>query len=162
SASGDNFFDATHGGAALLEFPQILKRGGASAHYENVGINPPTRGGPPPLAPPPPARPRGHGPHPKQCPFRFAPAAPFSLRPIPYEPPLEGFVSDRQFEYDPPDGRPVLRSAVWTIPAQRRTIRLDVEECRFGPIPEAEFALEPFLAGLGPVRPNWQPAAEPS
>ena len=29
---------------------------------------------------------------------------------------------------------------------QHRTIRLDVEECRFGPIPETEFALEPFLA----------------
>jgi hypothetical protein len=39
---------------------------------------------------------------------------------------------------------------------------LDVEECRFGPIPEAEFALEPFLAGLGPGRPNWEPSHEPS
>ncbi|APW60124.1 hypothetical protein [Paludisphaera borealis] len=37
-----------------------------------------------------------------------------------------------------------------------------MEECRFGPIPEAEFALEPFLADLGPDRPNWQQAVEPS
>jgi hypothetical protein len=39
---------------------------------------------------------------------------------------------------------------------------LDVEECRLGPIPEAEFALDPFLAGLGPGRPNSEPAVEPS
>jgi hypothetical protein len=39
---------------------------------------------------------------------------------------------------------------------------LDVEECRFGPIPEAEFALEAFLASLGPGRPGRQPAVEPS
>ena len=74
----------------------------------------------------------------------------------------EARVSDCRYEYDHPDGRPVLRSCVTTIPAQHRTIRLDVEECRFGPIPEAEFALEPFLASLGPGRPNWQPAVEPS
>jgi hypothetical protein len=37
-----------------------------------------------------------------------------------------------------------------------------VEECRFGPIPEAQFALEPFLASLGPSRAKWQPAVEPS
>ncbi|MGP0067594.1 MAG: hypothetical protein ACLQGP_28865 [Isosphaeraceae bacterium] len=39
---------------------------------------------------------------------------------------------------------------------------MDVEECRFGLIPEAEFAREPFLASLGPVRPGRQPAVEPS
>lgn len=39
---------------------------------------------------------------------------------------------------------------------------MDVVECRFGPIPEAEFALEPFLASLGPDRPKWQPAVESS
>jgi hypothetical protein len=60
------------------------------------------------------------------------------------------------------DGRPVLRSFVRTIPAPHQTIRLDVEECRFGPIPEVEFALEPCLASLGPGRPTWQQAVEPS
>ena len=38
SASG-NFFDATHGGATLLEFPQILKRDGSSTDYEVVELN---------------------------------------------------------------------------------------------------------------------------
>ncbi len=62
-------------------------------------------------------------------------------------------------QYDHPDGRTVLRSLVTTIPLkdkdQIRTIRLDVEECRFGPIPEAEFAVEPFLASLGPGDVVW-------
>ena len=70
--------------------------------------------------------------------------------------------AESRFEYDHPDGRPVLRSCVRTVPAQHQTLRLDVEECRFGPIPEAEFALEPFLASLGPDRPNRRPAVEPS
>lgn len=36
-----------------------------------------------------------------------------------------------------------------------------MEECRFGPIPETEFALEPFLASLGPGRPVQEPPFEP-
>jgi hypothetical protein len=39
---------------------------------------------------------------------------------------------------------------------------LDVEECRFGPIPEAEFAPEPFLASLGPGPLDRQHEFEPS
>ena len=41
-------------------------------------------------------------------------------------------------------------------------MRLDVDECRFGPIPEAEFALEPFLASLGPDRLSAAGEFEPS
>jgi hypothetical protein len=69
-------------------------------------------------------------------------------------------------QYDHPDGRPVLRSVVTTIPLKDkdaiRTLRLDVEECRFGPIPEAEFAVEPFLASLGPGEVIWHQEVEPS
>jgi hypothetical protein len=64
--------------------------------------------------------------------------------------------------YDHPDGRPVLRSLVTMIAGQVRTSRLDVEECRFGPIPESEFAPEPFLAGLRSGLLNRQQAVEPS
>ena len=39
---------------------------------------------------------------------------------------------------------------------------MDVEECRFGPIPEAEFALEPFLARLKPDGIIWKQVEEPS
>ena len=41
-------------------------------------------------------------------------------------------------------------------------MRLDVEECVFGPIPAAEFALEPFLASLGPDLLSRQHEFEPS
>ena len=84
------------------------------------------------------------------------------VRSIHYEHPKQKLVSDGRFEYDHPDGRPVLRSLVTTIPAGHRTIRLDVEECRFGPTPESEFALEPFLASLGPGRIVRHTEAEPS
>ena len=79
-----------------------------------------------------------------------------------YELPIEKLVSDCRLEYDHPDGRPVLRSLVTTIPGQHRTIRLDVEECRFGPIPETEFALEPFLADLKPGEIIRKPVVEPA
>src|SRR5689334_9476821 len=36
SNSGNNFFDATHGGAILLEYPQNLKEIGFSTDYEVV------------------------------------------------------------------------------------------------------------------------------
>jgi hypothetical protein len=64
--------------------------------------------------------------------------------------------------YDHPDGRPVLRSRVETNQAQTWTIRLDVDECRFGPIPETEFALEPFLADLQPGEIIRKPGAAPA
>ena len=159
SASG-NFFDATHGGATLLEFPQNLKRDGSSTDYEVVELNASTGDGHRlvtlRLRTGPEVKDRER----KDCTFVFDADDLFVVRSLHYEAPLEGFVSDCRFEYDHPDGRPVLRSSVTTIPAQHRTIRLDVEECRFGPIPEAEFALEPFLASLGPDRPNWQPEVE--
>ena len=161
SASG-NFFDATHGGATLLEFPQILKRDGSSTDYEVVKLNATTGDGHRLVTLRLRTGPEVKGRDREDCTFVFDADDLFVVRSIHYEDPLEGFVSDCRFEYDHPDGRPVLRSSVTTIPAQHRTIRLDVEECRFGPIPEAEFALEPFLASLGPGRPDWQPAVEPS
>jgi len=85
----------------------------------------------------------------------------FVVRSIHFGEPLQDVASDRRFEYDHPDGRPVLRSFVRTIPAGHRAIRVDVEECRFGPIPESEFGLEPFLTSLGPGRPVRQPEVEP-
>jgi hypothetical protein len=161
SASG-NFFDATHGGATLLEFPQILKRDGSSTDYEVVELNATTGDGHRLVTLRLRTGPEVKGRERKDCTFVFDADDLFVARSIHYKAPLEGFVSDCRFDYHHPDGHPVLRSSVTTIPAHHRTIRLDVEECRFGPIPEAEFALEPFLASLGPVRPDWQPMVEPS
>jgi hypothetical protein len=161
-SAGDNFFDATHGGATLLEFPQILKRGGSSTDYEVVELNATTGDGHRLVTLRLRTGPEVKGRDRNDCTFVLDADDLFVVRSIHYGDPLQGPVTNRCFAYDHPDGRPVLRSFVMTIPAQHRNIRLDVEECRFGPIPEAEFALEPFLASLGPARPDWQPAVEPS
>jgi hypothetical protein len=161
SASGNNHFVGTHGGATLLEFPEILKRDGSSTDYEVVKFNATTGDGHHLVTLRLRTIPEVKGRDRHDLTYVFDADDRFVVRSTHYEDPLTGFVSDGHFEYDHPDGHPVLRSFVRTIPAQHRTIRLDVEECRFGPIPEAEFALEPFLASLGPDRPNWQPAVEP-
>ncbi len=86
----------------------------------------------------------------------------FVARSLRYELPERASESEGRFEYDHSGGRPVLRSFVTTTRGSQRIVRLDVEECRFGPIPESEFGLEAFLAGLGPGRPDRTPEARPS
>jgi hypothetical protein len=162
SASGGVFFDATHGGAALLTFPQILDGGGASTDYEVVELGATTSDGHRLVTLRLRTGPDVKGGDQKDCTFVFDADDLFVARSIHYEAPLAGFVADCRYEYDHPDGRPVLRSCVTTIPGLRQIIRLDVEECRFGPIPEDEFGLETFLASLGPGRPHWRPVVQPS
>jgi hypothetical protein len=162
SNSGNHFFDATHGGATLLEFPQWLKEFGLSTDYEVVEFNATTGDGHRLVTLRLRTGPEVKGRDRQDFTFVFDADDLFVVRSIHNGEPLHDVVSDRRFEYDHLDGRPVLRSSVRTIPAQHRTIRLDLEECRFGPIPESEFALEPFLASLGPGRPDLQPAVEPS
>ncbi|HKI18396.1 MAG TPA: hypothetical protein VKA15_10970 [Isosphaeraceae bacterium] len=160
-ASGNNHFVATHGGAILLEYPQNLKESGFSTDYEVVKLDAATVDGHRLVTLRLRTGPEVKGRDRENSTFVFDADDLFVLRSIHFGEPLQNRVSDIQFEYDHPDGRPVLRSFVRTIPAQHRTIRLDVEECRFGPIPESEFALEPFLASLGPGRPGRQPEVDP-
>jgi hypothetical protein len=162
SASGNNHFVATHGGAILLEYPQNLKESGFSTDYEVVKLDATTVDGHRLVTLRLRTSPEVKGRDRNDITYVFDADDLFVLRSIHFGEPLQNPVSDIQFEYDHPDGRPVLRSSVRTIPAQHLTSRSDVEECRFGPIPEAEFALESFLASLGPGRPNLQPAVEPS
>ena len=160
--SNHNAFIATHGGAALLQFPQTLKDDGISLDLEVTRLSTSTDDGHPLLTlglrSPPGAREADR----QALTFVFAVDDSFVVRSEHYELPKQKLVSDCRFEYDHPDGRPVLRSFVTTIEGQVRTIRLDVEECVFGPIPAAEFALEPFLASLGPGPLDRQHEFEPS
>ena len=58
-----------------------------------------------------------------------------------------------RYDYDHLEGRPIFRTLTSTSvdpTTPKSSIRLEVTECRFGPIPESEFALEPFLARLQP------------
>jgi hypothetical protein len=159
---GIHFFDATHRGATLLEFPRHLKEFGFSTDYEVVEVNATIVDGHRLVTLRLRTSPEVKGRNRQDFTFVFDADDLFVVRSIHNGEPLQGVDSDGHYEYDHPDGRPVLRSFVRTIPAQHRTIRLHVEECRFGPIPEAEFALEPFLASLEPNRPDWQPAVGPS
>ncbi len=162
SAPGDWFFDATHNGATLLEFPQILKRDGSSTDYEVVRLHTTTGDGHRLVTLRLRTGPEVKGRDREDFTLVFDADDLFVVRSIHYGEPLQNVASDRRFEYDHPDGRPVLRSWANTTPAPHRTLRLDVEECRFGPIPEAEFAVEPFLASLGPGGTNRQAAVAPS
>jgi hypothetical protein len=160
--SDHNAFVATHGGAALLQFPQALREEGVIPELEvarlvasdedgrrllTLGLRSPRK-----------AREAADR---MALTFVFEVDDSFVIRSEHCERPRHAFVSDCRFEYDHPAGRPVLRSFFTTIAGQDRTMRLDVEECVFGPIPAAEFAVEPFLAGLGPVPPDRQHGFEP-
>ena len=146
----------------MLAFSEIFRRDGSSTDFEVVELHATTGTGHRLVTLRLRTAPEVKGRERQDLTYVFDADELFVVRSIHSEHTLTGIVSDTRFEYDHPDGRPVLRSSVTTTPAQHRTYRLDVEECRFGPIPEAEFALEPFLAGLGPGRPKWQPVDESS
>ena len=158
SVSGSWFFVATHGGATLLELPQTLK----ATDYEVVKFHTTSVDGHRLVTLRLRTGPEVKGRDRNDLTFVFDADDLFVVRSVHSRDPLKGPVMNRCFAYDHPDGRPVLRSSVTTIPARHRTMRLDVEECKFGPIPEAEFALETFLASLGPHRPKWPRAIESS
>ena len=77
--------------------------------------------------------------------------------------------SGRSFEgryfYDHQGERPIFRALTSTsvdpTPPKLLT-RLEVTECRFGPIPESEVAPEPFLGRLQPGEITWKQVEEPS
>jgi hypothetical protein len=158
-------FLALHGGAALLEYPQTLTEVGISPDFEVACLESSIADGHPLVtlglrtSPSVPAKDR------QTHTFVFAVDDSYVVRSMRYE------FADRtatvtECQYDHPDGRPVLRSLVTTFPLEDkdkiRTLRVDVEECQFGPIPEAEFAVEPFLASLGPGEVVWHQEVEPS
>jgi hypothetical protein len=70
-----------------------------------------------------------------------------------------------RYDYDRQGGRPIFQVITTTnvdSTPPKLSARLEVTECHFGPIPESEFAEEPFLARLGPGRADWPPSVEPS
>ncbi len=164
--SSANFrgFLALHGGAALLEYPQIFKDEGISPDFEVARLESSTVDGHPVVTLGLRSSPLAQGKDRQSHTFVFAVDDSYVARSMHYEFPNQA--TDTECRYDHPDGRPVLRSLVMTTPLkaknQTRTFRVDVEECRFGPIPEAEFALEPFLASLGPGEVVRKVVGEPS
>ena len=165
SSANNHGFLALHGGAALLEYPRHFKEYGLTTDFEVARLEAGTVAGHPVMtlglrtSPAVPEKDR------RLNTLVFAVDDSYVARSLRYESPTRPAIVT-ECQYDHPAGRPVLRSLVTTLPLtaanQSRTLRVDVEECRFGPIPAAEFAVEPFLASLQPgefVRP---PLAEPS
>ena len=70
-----------------------------------------------------------------------------------------------RYDYDRQGGRPIFRTLVSNSVdsnSSKLSARLEVTECRFGPIPESEFAVEPFLARLQPGEIIRKQVEEPS
>ncbi|MFI5461486.1 MAG: hypothetical protein ACHRXM_39340 [Isosphaerales bacterium] len=66
---------------------------------------------------------------------------------------VSGQSFENRYEYDHQGGRPIFRALTSTrlVPTTPKLSgRLEVTECRFGPIPESEFAPESFLGRLKP------------
>jgi len=75
----------------------------------------------------------------------------------------DGSFEDR-YDYDRQGGRPIFQVSTATNVAStppKLSGRLEVTECRFGPIPESEFAEEPFLARLQTGEIIWKQVEEP-
>jgi hypothetical protein len=165
-ASGNHTFIATHGGAALLEYdPQnFMNYGIRIPDLEVARLTTSTDLGHPRITLTLRSTPAVREADREAFTYVFAVDDSFVVRSEHYESPNHKTVSDCRFEYDrSSDGRLVLRSLATTMAGQSRPfIRLEVEECRFGPIPEAEFALEPFLAELQPGGIVRKPVAEPA
>ena len=70
-----------------------------------------------------------------------------------------------RYDYDHEGGRPIFRALTSTSldpTTPKWSTRLEVTECRFGPIPESEFAPESFLGRLEPDGIIRKPVEEPS
>ena len=161
NVSDNHGFLATHGGAELLQYPAMLRDFSMPTDFVVSRLETSIRDGHHlvtlALRPSDETDPDQR----RAFTFTFDRADSFVVRSIHYDFPTGS--SDSQCDYDHPDGRPVLRSLVTTVPHDPKppgVLRVDVEECRFGPIPESEFALEPFLASLGPGELVREPAVE--
>jgi hypothetical protein len=139
---------ACNGGMVLLRYPQEPKLAGFSTDYEVVELKSTTSGGHRLVT----LRLRTSPEvkvHREDCTFVFDADEMFvvrSERADSWDGSFEG-----RYGYDRQGGRPVSQVITWTnvgsTPPKLAT-RLEVTECRFGPIPESEFAEEPFLARL--------------
>ena len=146
--SGTLWF-STHG-AALLGFPMLLRDYGIPNDLRVVEFQTKTESGHRLVT----LDLQGHPPTPTARPggFRFTFDADdrFVVRSIQDQ--LNDTTSETICHYDRHDDLPLLRSfeTKFQRDGQPRTLRMVVDDCQFGPIPESEFALEPFLASLGP------------
>jgi hypothetical protein len=144
---------AVHGGLILLQYPQDRKAMGFSTDYEVVKLQTTTNDGHRLVTLRLRTSPEVKGRDRADYTFVFDADDLFVVRSVRGEG-LGGSFESR-YEYDHEGGRPIFRTLTAGAPSLDPTTRkwstsLEVTECRFGPIPESEFAPESFLARLKP------------
>ena len=152
----------TSHGATLLELPELLWSYGIPEDLAVAEFQTTTEGGHHLVTLELRASPSTPGAKPSGFRFSFDADDGYLVRSIRDQ--IHGQTGDTLLEYDQIDGRPILRSLVTKFEpnGQPRTLRMVVDDCQFGPIDESEFALEPFLASLGPGPIVRETAQEPS
>jgi hypothetical protein len=152
---------ACNGGMVLLRYPQEPKLAGFSTDYEVVELKSTTSDGHRLVT----LRLRTSPEvkvHREDCTFVFDADETFvvrSERADQWDGSFEG-----RYDYDRQGGRPIFQVITATnvdSTPPKLSARLEVTECRFGPIPESEFAEEPFLARLQAGEIIWKQVEEP-
>jgi hypothetical protein len=140
---------AVHGGLSLLQYPQYRKDMGFSTDYEVVKLQATTNNGHRLVTLRLRTTPEVKGRNREDCTFVFDADDLFVIRSVRGE--EFGAPFEVRYEYDHEGGRPIFRALTIVDPTTRKmSTPLEVTECRFGPIPESEFAPESFLARLEP------------
>ena len=153
---------ACNGGMVLLRYPQEPKLAGFSTDYEVVELKSATTDGHRLVTLRLRASPEVKGRR-DDCSFVFDADEMFvvlSERADQWDGSFEN-----RYDYDRQGGRPIFQVITATNVAStppKLSARLEVTECRFGPIPESEFAEEPFLARLQASEIIWKQVEEPS
>jgi hypothetical protein len=142
---------AVHGGLILLQFPQQHKDAGFSTDYEIVKLQSTTNDGHRLVTLRLRTNPEVKAPYRHDYTCVFDADDLFVVRSVHAE--ASGRWFEGRYDYDHQGGRPIFRALTGTsvdpTPPKLST-RLEVTECRFGPIPESEFAPESFLGRLQP------------
>ena len=152
---------AVHGGLILLHYPEDRKGMGSSTEYEVVKLQTTTNDGHRLVTLRLRTSPWVEGRDREDYTFVFDADDSFVVRSVHSE------GSEVQFDYDHEGGHPIFRAltggSTSLDPTTRKwSTRLEVTECRFGPIPESEFAPESFLGRLKPDRIIRKHLEEPS
>jgi hypothetical protein len=152
---------ACNGGMVLLRYPQEPKLAGFSTDYEVVELKSTTGDGHRLVTLRLRTSPEVKG-HREDCTFVFDADEMFvvrSERADQWDGSFEG-----RYDYGRQGGRPIFQVITATnvdSTPPKLSARLEVTECRFGPIPDSEFAEEPFLARLQTGEIIWKQVEEP-
>jgi hypothetical protein len=140
---------AVHGGLILLHYPQNRQDISVSTDYEVVKLQATTNDGHRLVTLQLRTSSEVKGRERKDFTYVFDADDLFVVRPV------HGEASETQFDYHHEGGRPIFRALTGRSTSLDPTTpkwsaRLEVTECRFGPIPESEFSPESFLERLKP------------